>query len=183
MNRTTPLLLAALCSLLLIAGSSAALSPPVEGIRTGDMAVDFTLPDHTATPFKLADRRGRNAVLLAFYPKDFTGGCTRELSDFRDHYDRFEAAGVEVVGLSGDAVSTHKRFHKSLSLPFKLLADINANIAERYDALMVFNKRRMASREVVLIDRTGHIVYRDDTYKAGDEADLNALLAAVDKLK
>ncbi len=163
--------------------AGAAEPAPPEGVRVGELAVDFTLPDHTGTPFKLSERRGRNAVLLAFYPKDFTGGCTRELSSLRDHYARFEAAGVEVVGLSVDAVSTHQRFHKSLTLPFKLLADINGNVAERYDALMVYNKRRMASREVVLIDRAGRVVFRNDAYKVGDDADLQALLAAVDKLR
>src|SRR5213078_2760807 len=77
-------------------------------VSIGDVAPDFTLPDQTGTPVRLRDLVGRKSVVLYFYPKDQTPGCTVEARAFRDCYDAFTAAGAEVIGVSGDSVASHR---------------------------------------------------------------------------
>src|SRR5207302_2816411 len=79
-------------------------------VSVGDVAPDFTLPDQTGTPVRLGDLVGRKTVVLYFYPKDQTPGCTVEARAFRDSYDAFTAAGAEVIGVSADSVASHRRF-------------------------------------------------------------------------
>src|SRR3989442_6714099 len=79
-------------------------------VRVGDRARDFTLPDQAGKPVRLRDLLGRGTVVLYFYPKDETPGCTLEARAFRDSYDRFTAAGAEVVGISSDSIASHRRF-------------------------------------------------------------------------
>lgn len=92
-------------------------------VRTGDVAPDFTLKDQTGTDVRLKDLLGRKTVVLYFYPKDETPGCTIEARAFRDSYEAFTAAGAEVVGVSADTVASHRRFAQHHDLPFLLLSD------------------------------------------------------------
>src|SRR6266511_4800454 len=92
-------------------------------VSVGDVAPDFTLPDQSGTPVRLGDLVGRKTVVLYFYPKDETPGCTIEARAFRDSYDRFSAAGADVVGVSSDSIASHRRFAASQALPFTLLSD------------------------------------------------------------
>jgi len=92
-------------------------------VRIGDSAPDFTLPDQTGTPVRLRDLLGRTTVVLYFYPKDQTPGCTTEARAFRDSYAAFAEAGAEVVGISSDSVASHRRFAAKEALPFLLLSD------------------------------------------------------------
>ena len=92
-------------------------------VNVGDPAPDFTLPDQTGTPVRLRDVVGRKTVVLYFYPKDQTPGCTVEARAFRDSYDAFTAADAEVIGVSGDSVRSHRRFATRQGLPFLLLSD------------------------------------------------------------
>jgi peroxiredoxin Q/BCP len=101
-------------------------------VRVGDAAPDFTLPDQTGTPIRLHDLLGRTAVVLYFYPKDSTPGCTIEARTFRDNYDAFIHAGAEVVGISADSVASHRRFAASERLAFPLLSDRAGAIRELY---------------------------------------------------
>ena len=101
-------------------------------VRVGDSAPDFTLPDQTGTPVRLGDVIGRNTVVLYFYPKDQTPGCTVEARAFRDSYDEFAAAGAEVIGVSADSVAAHRRFVRSQALPFRLLSDKDGAVRRLY---------------------------------------------------
>ena len=101
-------------------------------VTVGDVAPDFTLPDQTGTPVRLRDLLGQKAVVLYFYPKDQTPGCTVEARAFRDSYDAFTAAGAEVVGVSADSVASHRRFVASHALPFLLLSDRGGLVRDLY---------------------------------------------------
>src|SRR2546428_14031265 len=94
--------------------------PRDKKVRVGDRAPDSTLPDQTGTPVQLRDLLGRGTVVLYFYPKDETPGCTLEARAFRDSYDRFTARGAEVVGISSDSVAAHRRFAARHGLPVLL---------------------------------------------------------------
>jgi peroxiredoxin Q/BCP len=93
------------------------------GIQTGDNAPDFTLPSQTGEPVRLSDRLGEHNVVLYFYPKDETRGCTAEACAFRDRYEVFAEAGAEVIGVSSDSVDKHAGFADHYQLPFTLVSD------------------------------------------------------------
>ena len=102
--------------------------------RVGQPAPDFTLPDQSGKPVQLSDYHGVKNVVLYFYPKDFTGGCTAEACAFRDSYEVFKDAGAEVIGVSMDSVESHQRFAASHRLPFVLLADPDGSVTKLYHA-------------------------------------------------
>ena len=101
-------------------------------VTTGDPAPDFLLPDQFGKPVRLTELLRRGTVVLYFYPKDDTPGCTREARAFRDSYERFTAAGAEVVGISSDSVQSHRRFAAREDLPFILLSDRHGAVRELY---------------------------------------------------
>jgi peroxiredoxin Q/BCP len=101
-------------------------------VSVGDVAPDFTLPDQAGTPVRLRDLVGRKTLVLYFYPKDETPGCTIEARAFRDSYDAFTAAGAEVVGVSSDSVASHRRFARHHALPFLLLSDRGGAVRKLY---------------------------------------------------
>ena len=101
-------------------------------IAVGDKAPDFKLRDQTGKEVSLADFRGRKAVVLYFYPKDETPGCTKEACSFRDSYEDFVKAGAEVIGVSGDSVDKHQSFAQHHRLPFTLLADEGNQLRKTY---------------------------------------------------
>jgi peroxiredoxin Q/BCP len=122
-------------------------------VRVGDIAPDFTLPDQSGQPVRLADRLARGPVVLYFYPKDETPRCTREARAFRDSYDHFTAAGAEVIGVSSDSAASHRRFAASEGLPFILLSDRDGRVRELYGVektLGIF-----PGRVTYVIDRSG----------------------------
>ena len=102
-------------------------------IERGDPAPDFTLPDQDGEPFTLSDHRG-DRVIIYFYPKAFTPGCTTESCDFRDNYRAFESAGFEIVGVSPDPVERLAAFRDEHNLPFRVLSDEDHAVAEDYGA-------------------------------------------------
>jgi len=93
------------------------------GIQVGDKAPDFTLPAQSGAPVRLQYRLGERVVVLYFYPKDDTRGCTAEACAFRDSYEVFTDAGAEVIGVSSDSVGKHAAFAGQHKLPFTLLSD------------------------------------------------------------
>jgi thioredoxin-dependent peroxiredoxin len=101
-------------------------------VQVGDVAPDFSLPDQTGTPVRLRDLLGTKSVVLYFYPKDRTPGCTVEARAFRDNYEAFAAAGAEVIGVSSDSVASHRRFARRQDLPFLLLSDRAGKVRELY---------------------------------------------------
>jgi len=92
-------------------------------IKIGQQAPEFELPDNNGDIVKLIDFREKKNVVLFFYPKDFTGGCTAEACSFRDSYEDFTDAGAEVIGISSDDVISHRKFSERYKLPFILLSD------------------------------------------------------------
>ena len=92
-------------------------------LKVGDRAPDITLPSATGENVKLSDFQGKKAVVLYFYPKDDTPGCTAESCAFRDNYAVFQEAGAEVIGISSDSKESHQKFAQKYNLPFTLLSD------------------------------------------------------------
>lgn len=129
-------------------------------VREGDPAPDFELTSDDGTAVRLSDFRGRPVVLF-FYPKDDTPGCTAEACSFRDAHGELVAEGAVVLGVSGDDVASHRKFAAKHRLPFPLLVDAGHEVARRYGAYGV--KRRYGReyegvlRQTFLIDPEGHI--------------------------
>ena len=101
-------------------------------VKVGDPAPDFELPSQNGVAVRLSAFRGRKNVVLYFYPKDNTPGCTVEARAFRDSYQIFRDEGAEVVGISSDSVDSHRKFSQDCDLPFILLSDQGAVIREEY---------------------------------------------------
>lgn len=122
--------------------------------KVGDVAPDFALVDHRGETVRLSDFRGRKVVLY-FYPKDDTPGCTREACSFRDDYQRLQEAGAVVLGVSPDPVESHVKFREKYGLPFPLLSDPDHQVAARYG---VWKEKRMFGRTYWGIDRTTFVI-------------------------
>ena len=102
-------------------------------LKTFTHAPDFTLPSTDGTNFTLNDHLGK-PVILYFYPKDFTPGCTKEACEFRDQFAEFRGLDIPVYGISRDSVKTHLKFKEQHQLPFDLLADVDGRVAAKYKA-------------------------------------------------
>lgn len=120
----------------------------------GIPAPDFTLVDDTNTPRKLSDFRGQN-VLLYFYPKDDTPGCTTEACNFRDDYSAYEKANLVILGVSPDSVESHVKFKKKFQLPFALLADEGHKVCDLYQ---VWGPKKFMGREYQGVLRTTFLI-------------------------
>ena len=103
-----------------------------QSVEVGDPAPDFTLPSQSGEQVRLSDVWRRGPVVLYFYPKDETPGCTTEACTFRDSYEAFTEAGAEVVGVSSDSVTSHESFATKHRLPFVLLADEGGRVRRQY---------------------------------------------------
>ena len=127
-------------------------------IETGQPAPDFTLPSQTGEPVSLSAYRGKQVVLY-FYPKDDTPGCTKEACSFRDHFAELTARGLVVLGVSPDAPAKHTKFIAKHQLPFTLLADEDHAVAEAYGVWgekTLYGKKFMGlMRTTFLIDAQG----------------------------
>jgi peroxiredoxin Q/BCP len=122
-------------------------------VNVGDKAPDFTLDSQTGENVTLSDFFGKKNVVLYFYPKDETPGCTREACTFRDSYELFTDLGAEVIGVSADTVESHKAFAEHHNLPFTLLSDLDNNVRKLYGATskLVF----IPGRVTFIIDKKG----------------------------
>lgn len=123
-------------------------------LPAGIPAPDFELPDDTNTPRKLSDFRGKNVVLY-FYPKDDTPGCTKEACNFRDDYSAYERAGVVILGVSPDDVQSHVKFKEKFQLPFPLLADEGHKVCDLYQ---VWGPKKFMGREYQGVLRTTFLI-------------------------
>jgi peroxiredoxin Q/BCP len=125
----------------------------------GEPAPDFTLPDHDDAPVRLSDLRGTKIVLY-FYPKDDTSGCTTQACDLRDHIAEFDARGARVLGVSPDSASSHRRFRGKYELPFTLLADTDHAVAEQYG---VWKEKTLYGRTYMGVERTTFVIDENGT--------------------
>jgi len=127
----------------------------------GRAAPDFTLPSTTGEPVSLRQYKGKKTVVLYFYPKDDTPGCTKEACDFRDHHAELEAANVVVLGVSPDDMESHVKFRDKQRLPFPLLSDTDNEVARMYGVWKqknLYGKKYMGiERTTFVIDKTGRI--------------------------
>jgi peroxiredoxin Q/BCP len=172
----------ALCLLLpgsAALGAGAALAAE---LQAGQPAPDFELPDQQGRLRRLADWREKWLVLY-FYPKNDTPGCTTEACNFRDDWLKLQALGAEVVGISVDSSASHRDFAQKYKLPFPLLADERGEVAARYGALADWVVLRFAQRQTFIIDPQGRIVrvYRSvdsDRHSAEIVAELQRLQRA-----
>ena len=124
-------------------------------------APDFTLPDETGTPRTLSSFRGQ-PVILYFYPKDDTPGCTTEACNFRDDYSAYEQAGVIILGVSPDDPKSHAKFKQKFGLPFPLLADLEHVVREQYGA---WGQKKFMGREYMGVLRTTFLIGPDGIIK------------------
>jgi thioredoxin-dependent peroxiredoxin len=119
----------------------------------GERAPEFELSDQNGGAVKLSGLREKGPVVIFFYPKDDTTGCTKEACRFRDDFDRFRQTGAQIVGISSDSVESHQRFAAKYSLPYTLLSDPGGRVRKLYGATSLFGL--MAGRATFVIDREG----------------------------
>jgi thioredoxin-dependent peroxiredoxin len=151
-------------------------------VEEGEAAPDFTLSDDNGVKVKLSACRG-TPVVLYFYPKDDTPGCTKEACAFRDRKAEIAKAGVKIFGISPDTVESHAEFRDKFTLNFPLLADVGHKVAERYGAWReknMYGKKTMGiQRSTFLIDREGRVAkaWKSVQVDGHDEKVLEAVAA------
>lgn len=144
-------------------------------LNVGDIAPDFTSTDQNGQPIKLSDYRGKKVVLY-FYPKDDTTGCTAQACSLRDNYSDLKAAGYEVLGVSIDDTKSHQKFINKYNLPFTLIADTDKQVVEDYGVWQeksMYGRTYMGTvRTTFLIDENGiitEIIGKVDTKQHADQ--------------
>jgi peroxiredoxin Q/BCP len=131
-------------------------------VAIGDKAPDFTLLSDTNKSVTLSQLRGKKVVLY-FYPKDHTPGCTKQACDFRDSFERFRQHNIEVIGISKDSAKTHTKFKEKHTLPFTLLVDANADVCEAYG---VINKKSLFGKTFLGIQRSTFLIDEEGLVRA-----------------
>ena len=144
--------------------------------KVGDPAPAFSLPASTGKTVSLSDFKGKKKVVLAFYPKAFTGGCSKEMSGLRDQKAKFDQASTQILGVSLDTLETQTRFAESLKLPFPLLSDAKGAAATAYGVKGLL----WARRTTFVIDEEGRITA---IFQGSDAIDPTGVLAACAKRK
>uniref|UniRef100_B8HSQ2 thioredoxin-dependent peroxiredoxin n=1 Tax=Cyanothece sp. (strain PCC 7425 / ATCC 29141) TaxID=395961 RepID=B8HSQ2_CYAP4 len=145
-------------------------------VKVGDRAPDFTLPSSSGANVSLADFIGKKPVVLYFYPKDETPGCTAQACTFRDEYAVFQDLGAEVLGVSSDSVEAHKKFIANHRLPFQLLSDTGAQLRKLYGVPATLGI--LPGRVTYIIDQAGivrHIFNSQMNFKGHIEEAIAAL--------
>ena len=171
-----------------VAMGSRTLAATLAAPKVGDAAPDFRLPYATQEKIfmkpeehlALSSLRGKN-VILAFYPADWSGGCTKEVCTLRDTFAELSKLNATVLGVSGDYVFSHHEWAKFHKLQFPLLSDHDHKVARAYDS---YNEASgLNKRTVFLIDKDGIVRYSNLNFKAGDKADYDRLRAELEKMK
>ena len=128
-------------------------------LKVGTKAPSFTLPDQNGNMHTLEDYRGKK-VILYFYPKDNTPGCTKQACGFAELYPQFQEKGVVVLGVSKDTVASHKKFEEKYGLPFTLLSDTEKEVIQAYD---VWKEKTMYGKKVFGVVRTTYLIDEEGT--------------------
>ena len=143
-------------------------------LEIGTKAPEFELPDQNGTIHKLSDYRGKK-VILYFYPKDNTAGCTKQACSYSDRIPHFFEKGAVILGVSKDSVKSHKRFEEKQNLAFPLLSDENLDVIKAYDVWKEkknYGKTYMGVlRTTYLIDEEGMIAFSNDKVKAATDSE------------
>jgi thioredoxin-dependent peroxiredoxin len=154
----------------------------IGGPDVGRRAPDFSLPwankdgvGPVEAPYQLASDRGKT-VVVAFYPKDFTKGCTAQMRTFAEQYDSLFGPDVVLVGISSDSVQTHSRWAASLGIPFRLLSDPDQRVSKQYSSKDADGYNR---RTVYVVGPDGKVKFRNMRFNALDPKDYDELRAAV----
>ncbi len=126
-------------------------------LKQGDFAPDFELKDQNGDLHKLSDYRGKKVVLY-FYPKDDTPGCTKEACSFRDTFGDFRKHGMVILGVSKDSEKSHARFQEKYSLPFSLLSDTDTLVSKAYGA---WGEKKFKGKEIVGMNRITYVIDED----------------------
>ena len=131
-------------------------------VEQNSMAPEFTLLDSDDRAIKLSDFRGKKNVIVYFYPKDFTPGCTTEAAEFTREYEKFSEADIEIIGVSPDNDDSHKRFRQHMKIPYLLASDTQNETSKKYGVYGVKNfmgrEYLGINRSTFLIDKSGRIV-------------------------
>lgn len=130
---------------------------PVAELKNGSMVPEFTLPDQDGKTFDLKDVLGKKNLVIYFYPKDESPGCTKEACSFRDQYELFQQAQAMVIGISAQSVESHKEFADKYKLPFTLLSDPDNNVRRLFGVRSGGNLS-IPGRVTFVVDKTGKIV-------------------------
>jgi len=164
MLRSQLLLMSALAAASTLLAQNA---PPKTHLKVGDSAPDFTLPSTAGKPVKLSDFRGKNNVVLAFFPAAFTGGCTKEMTSYGQNLAKFEAMGAQVFGVSTDNTPSLGVFAKQTGATFPMLSDFaKRSVSKDYGVLMA--DRGLANRATFVIDADGKITHIEEGSAAVD---------------
>jgi thioredoxin-dependent peroxiredoxin len=123
-------------------------------IHEGDIAPDFSFGDYKGVNTKLSDLRGRRIVLY-FYPKDFTPGCSTEATEFARDYEKFKAKNIDILGISPDDEESHSKFREKMNIPYHLVPDTDFTISKRY---AVYGPRNFMGKEYIGVSRTTFLV-------------------------
>ncbi len=134
---------------------------PLE-LAEGSIAPDFAMRDLHGNMKKLSDLHGKKDVVIYFYPEDFTPGCTTQASEFTRDYEKFNDAGIEIIGISQDNEASHQKFRQKMGIPYPLVADTENEVSKRYG---VYGPKKFMGRDYMgvnrstfLVDKTGRII-------------------------
>lgn len=127
-------------------------------LKEGDQAPDFNLADSDGNCIKLSDFRGKKNVVVYFYPKDFTPGCTVEATEFTRDYTKFKDAGIEIIGVSPDSIQSHLKFKEKMRIPYLLAADTQNEISKKY---AVYGPKSFMGKDYLGVSRSTFLVNKD----------------------
>lgn len=150
-------------------------------LKVGDQVPSFSLKDQLGKTFDLNDYIGKKPMVIYFYPKDDTPGCTKEACSFRDSYEKFTDRNIEVIGISADDIESHKNFADKYNLPFTLLSDIDNSVRNLFGVKSnVFGL--IPGRVTYVINKTGEVIFiYDSQFKATKH--IEEALKAIDMSK